>query len=74
MTKKQMKMYFLKNRKEYQEKKEEFEQFTDGRKLNSDEVIFLIQECGCDVDASKVRSNLNWLDYFKSQAQATQTL
>ncbi|HJD05623.1 MAG TPA: hypothetical protein IAB72_01905 [Candidatus Onthoplasma faecipullorum] len=74
MTKKEIKQHFLKNPKEYQAKKREFEKFTNGRKLDSDEVIFLVQECGCEVDASKVKSRLNWLDYFKSQAQATETL
>ena len=73
MTVKEIKQYFLKHPKEYQAKKSEFEKITD-RKLDSNEVIFLVQECGCEVDASKVKSRLNWLDYFKSQAQATETL
>ena len=64
---KEIKQYFVKNPKDYQAKKKEFEKFTNGRKLNLDEVIFLSKECGSEVSASKVESRLNWLDYFKKQ-------
>ena len=67
MTIEEIKQYFVKNPKDYQAKKKQFEEFTKGRELNLYEVIFLSKECGSEVNAGKVVSLLNWLDYFKQQ-------